>query len=54
MFRKVIVYSGGLIALYILVANATGSGTLLQDSTAGATGVITALQGRGQGVSFKS
>jgi len=49
LFRKVIIYGGGLIALYILVANSTGSGILLQDSTAGATGVITALQGRGSG-----
>jgi hypothetical protein len=53
MLKKVLVYGGGLIALYILVANSTGSGVLLQDSTAGATGVITALQGRGQGTSFK-
>ena len=51
--RKALIYGGALIGLYILVANATGTGTLLQDSTAGATGVITALQGRGQGTTFK-
>ena len=46
MFRKVVVYTGGLIALYILVANTTGTGTLITDSTKGATGVISTLQGR--------
>lgn len=47
--KKVVVYVGGLIGLYILVANVTGTGTLINDSTQGATGVITALQGRGNG-----
>ena len=46
MFRKVIVYAGGLIGLYLLVANTTGTGTLINDSTDSATGVIKALQGR--------
>lgn len=47
--KKALLYGGVLIGLYILVANQTGTGTLLSDSTKGATGVITALQGRGQG-----
>lgn len=47
--KKALLYGGVLIGIYILVANQTGTGTLLTDSTAGATGVITALQGRGQG-----
>ncbi len=44
--KKFLVIGGGLIALYILVANGTGSGTLIKDSTAGGTSVIKAFQGR--------
>jgi hypothetical protein len=46
MFRKALVIGGGLIAAFILVNNATGSGTVIKDSTSGAVNVITALQGR--------
>lgn len=44
--RKALLYGGVLIGLYILVANTTGTGTLINDSTSGATGVIKSLQGR--------
>jgi hypothetical protein len=47
--KKALLYGGVLIGLYILVANQTGTGTLITGTTTGATGVITALQGRGQG-----
>lgn len=47
--KKALLYGAALIGVYILVANQTGTGTLINDSTTGATGVITALQGRGQG-----
>lgn len=44
--KKALVIGGGLIALFLLVNNATGSGTLITDGTTGATGVIKAFQGR--------
>lgn len=46
MLKKALVIGGGLIALYLVVANGTNSGTLIKDSTSGATSVITAFQGR--------
>lgn len=44
--KKFLVIGGGLIAIYILVVNGTGSGTVIKDSTSGATSVIKAFQGR--------
>ena len=44
--KKALLYGGVLIGIYILVANQTGTGTLLTDTTSGATGVVKALQGR--------
>ena len=44
--KKFLAIGGGLIALYILVANGTNSGNLIKSSTSGATSVITAFQGR--------
>lgn len=44
--KKFLVIGGGLIALYLVVANGTNSGTLIKDSTSGATSVIQAFQGR--------
>lgn len=44
--RKALLYGAGLIALYLGVAYSTGSGTLINDTTNGATGVIKAFQGR--------
>ena len=45
--KKALVIGGALIAVYLLVANSSGAGTVINDSTKGATNVITALQGRG-------
>lgn len=44
--KKALTIGGGLIALYLGVYYATGAGTLITDSTTGATGVIKAFQGR--------
>jgi hypothetical protein len=44
--KKALVIGGGLIAVYLIVVNATGSGTVIKDSTSGATSVIQAFQGR--------
>lgn len=46
MLRKLAGYSAGLIALYIVVANASNAGKLM--GTSGTTGrqIITAFQGR--------
>ncbi len=44
--KKALVIGGSLIALYLGVTYATGSGTLITDSTNGATSVIKAFQGR--------
>jgi hypothetical protein len=44
--RKALVIGGGLIALYLVVVNYTGSGTVINDSTAGGVNVVKAFQGR--------
>jgi hypothetical protein len=44
--KKALVIGGSLIALYLGVFYSTGAGTLINDSTRGATGVIKAFQGR--------
>jgi len=44
--KKALVIGGALIAVYLVVVNATGSGTVIKDSTSGATSVIKAFQGR--------
>lgn len=36
----------GLIALYLLLANAYGTRTLIKETSAGSVGLIKALQGR--------
>jgi hypothetical protein len=46
MLRKTIVIGGGLIALYLVVNYATGSGTVLNSASAGTSTVVRALQGR--------
>ena len=46
MGRKVILYSFGAIALYLLVSHASGAGTLISDSTKGGASLVTAFQGR--------
>lgn len=47
MGPKFLKYAGGLIALYLLVAHATGSGRVLDSGTRGASNLVKAFQGRG-------
>jgi hypothetical protein len=42
-------YSAGLIAIYLLVFNATNSGTVLSDSSTAASGLVRAFQGQAKG-----
>lgn len=44
--KKFVAYTFGAVALYLVVTNYTGSGTLLNDVTRGYTGGVQALQGR--------
>ncbi len=44
--KKALVVGGGLIALYLVVVNATGSGSVITNATAGGTNIIKAFQGR--------
>lgn len=46
MGRKALVYTAGLIALYLGLTHATGGGTLLDKGSKGGIGFIKALQGR--------
>ncbi len=44
--RTIVRYGATLIGIYLVVAYATGSGTVIEKGTAGAGGVIRAFQGR--------
>lgn len=44
--RKLLTYSAGLIALYLVVEHATGSGSLLKNGSSGGVSIIKAFQGR--------
>ena len=44
--KKALLYGTVLIAVYLVIAGGTASGTVITDATSGATGVITAFQGR--------
>jgi len=44
--RKALYYGAGLIALYLVVNNYTGAGTVITKGAAGARSIITGLQGR--------
>lgn len=46
MGRTVLKYSAGLIGLYLVVAYATGSGTVISALSNGAPNVVKAFQGR--------
>ena len=46
MFKKIAFYGVGLIALYLIVVNATGFSSDVKASTSGASSVIDAFQGR--------
>ncbi len=46
MGKKLILYSFGAIALYLVVTHATGAGTLISDTTKGGASVVSAFQGR--------
>lgn len=44
--KKALTYTAGLIALYLLVHNYTGSGALITKGAGGGRTLITSLQGR--------
>lgn len=44
--KKALSYGAGLIALYLVVYNASGSGKVLTDGANGVTTVVKGLQGR--------
>ena len=46
MGKRIVMYSFGAIALYLLVAHASGAGTLISDTTKGGSSLVTAFQGR--------
>lgn len=46
MIRQLAKYGAGLIALYIVVYNASGAGSLLTKGAAGVQGITKTLQGR--------
>lgn len=46
MFRKALEYGAGLIALYIITANASNFGKVISAGASGGTSTIKALQGR--------
>jgi hypothetical protein len=46
MGKNFLKYSAGLIALYLLVARATGSGRVIKASSSGASTLVKAFQGR--------
>lgn len=46
MFRQAMKYGAGLIALYLVVYNASGAGNLLKQGGAGVSGVVRTFQGR--------
>jgi hypothetical protein len=44
--KKALVIGGTLIGIYLLVVYSTGSGTVINDGTAGGVNIIKAFQGR--------
>jgi hypothetical protein len=46
MGRKIVLYSFGAIALYLVVVHASGAGTLISSSTTGGASLVKAFQGR--------
>jgi hypothetical protein len=44
--KKLLTYGAGLIALYLGLEYATGSGTLLNDGSQGIVSVVKSFQGR--------
>lgn len=46
MIRQLAKYGAGLIALYIVVYNASGAGSLLTKGATGVQGITKTLQGR--------
>lgn len=47
MGKKVLTYTGGLIALYLAVAYASGTGSVIRNGAQGGATIIKTLQGRG-------
>lgn len=44
--KKALVIGGTLIGIYLVVVYSTGSGTVINDATSGATSLVKAFQGR--------
>jgi hypothetical protein len=44
--KKFLTYGAGLIALYLVVQNASNSGKVITNGAAGGRSIITAFQGR--------
>lgn len=47
MLRKALTYGAGLIAIYLVVANSTGTKNVLTSGSSGLVNLTKALQGRG-------
>lgn len=46
MLKKALTYGAGLIAVYLLVANANGTGTVFSKGGTAVSGLVKTLQGR--------
>lgn len=46
MGKKILTYSGGLIALYLAVAYASGTGSVIRAGANGGSTIIKSFQGR--------
>jgi hypothetical protein len=46
MLRQLTKYGAGLIALYLVVYNASGAGRLVAEGSRGASGLVRTFQGR--------
>lgn len=46
MTKKILTYGAGLIALYLVVQNYMGAGTVLTKGSSATVGIIKGLQGR--------
>jgi hypothetical protein len=44
--RTILLYTAGLVAVYLLVSNATGAGRLISAGSSAYTGAVRTLQGR--------
>lgn len=44
--KKLLTYSAGLIAVYLIVANANGAGVVVKEGGGALSGLVKAFQGR--------